>query len=157
MLARLLVGAFFIYMGLSKALDHPERFLNEVREYHLTTSPLLLNSIAVALPWFEVFCGLLLLAGIAVRGTSLVLAVLLICFTLAILHRALVIVHTQGVAFTAVKFDCGCGTGVVVTWHKLLENTFLILAALWLFAGRGRKLCVRYSLFEARRPPLPVS
>ena len=35
--------------------------------------PVLLNSIAAALPWFEVVCGGLLLAGVAVRGSALIL------------------------------------------------------------------------------------
>jgi uncharacterized membrane protein YphA (DoxX/SURF4 family) len=66
-LARWLLGAVFLYMGLNKAL-HPVEFLKMVRQYDLVQSSLLLNSIAAALPWFEVFCGLLLLAGVAVDG-----------------------------------------------------------------------------------------
>jgi putative oxidoreductase len=150
-LARWLLGGLFIYMGLSKAL-HPVEFLKLVREYHLTANSLLLNAIAVALPWFEVFCGLLLLAGIAVRGTVLVLGVMLICFTLAVLHRALAIAGAQGLPFSAVKFDCGCGNGEIFSWRKLLENSFLILLSLWLLAGRGRQLCLRFGLFERREP-----
>jgi putative oxidoreductase len=149
-LARWLLGALFIYMGLSKAL-HPADFLKLAREYHMTTSPLLLNSIAAALPWFEVFCGLLLLAGIAVRGTVLVLTVLLICFSLAVLRRALAI-SAHGLPFAEVKFDCGCGNGEVFAWKKLLENSLLILLSLWLLAGRGRRLCARFSLFGRRQP-----
>jgi putative oxidoreductase len=151
-LARWLLGALFIYMGLSKAL-HPVEFLKLVREYHLTANSLLLNSIAVALPWFEVFCGVLLLAGIAVRGTVLVLTVMLACFTLAVLHRALAIADAQGLPFSAVKFDCGCGNGETFAWRKLLENSFLILLAIWLLAGRGHRFCVSYNLFRPRQNP----
>ena len=70
-LARWWLGCVFIYMGLNKALPHPEYFLKLVRQYDMVTSPLLLNSIGAALPWFEVFCGLLLLVGVAVRGSAL--------------------------------------------------------------------------------------
>ena len=70
----------FLYMGMSKAVD-PVNFLKLLRQYDLTQSSLVLNSLASALPWFEVFCGLLLLAGVAVRGTALTLLLMLLPFT----------------------------------------------------------------------------
>ena len=78
-LVRWVLGGIFVYMGLSKAL-HPEMFLKLLRQYNLTGNSLLLNSIAAGLPWLEVFCGLLLLAGIAVRGSALLLLLMLIPF-----------------------------------------------------------------------------
>ena len=71
-LARWVLGAVFLHMGLNKAL-HPVDFLKLLRQYDFVQSSLLLNSMAAALPWFEVFCGLLLLLGVAVRGTALTL------------------------------------------------------------------------------------
>jgi putative oxidoreductase len=142
---RWFLGAFFVYLGLKKGLD-PAAFLKLVRQYDLVQTPLLLNSIAATLPWFEVFCGVLLLAGIAVRGTALILVGILIPFTAAVWHRALVLQGGQGIPFCAVKFDCGCGAGEEFICRKLLENAGLIVLALWLLAGRGRFLAVRYSL-----------
>ena len=49
--ARWWLAGVFIVMGLHKALPHPQVFLNLVRQYHLVTSPILLNSIGAALPW----------------------------------------------------------------------------------------------------------
>lgn len=144
-LGRLLLGGLFIYMGLSKAL-HPADFLKQVHAYELLNTPLILNSIAGALPWFEVFCGLLLLAGVAVRGTVLLVIAMLVPFTLAVLKRAIAVAAAQGLSFWAVKFDCGCGTGEVVIWQKLIENTLLILIAVWVLSGRGRRFCARFSL-----------
>lgn len=142
---RLLLGGLFIYMGLSKAL-HPADFLKQVHAYQLVNAPFILNSIAGTLPWFEVFCGLLVLAGVAVRGTVLVVIAMLVPFTLTVLKRAFAVATAQGVSFWAVKFDCGCGTGEVVIWQKLIENTVLILIAFWLLSGRGRGFCARFSL-----------
>jgi uncharacterized membrane protein YphA (DoxX/SURF4 family) len=147
-LARWLVGAAFLYMGLNKAL-HAVDFLKLLRQYDLTQSSLVLNSIAAALPWFEVFCGLLLLSGIAVRGTALTLLAMLMPFTWVVLHRALLLESAQNIPFCAVKFDCGCGTGEEFICRKLLENFLLLLLTGWLLAGRGRQLSLRFSLLKS--------
>ncbi len=144
-LARWLIGGLFIYMGLKKALD-PVAFLKLVRQYEMTTSPLVLNSIAATLPWFETFCGLLLVAGVAVRGTALMLLAMLVPFTAVVWHRALGIAAAKALPFCAVKFDCGCGMGEVFICSKLAENIALILLAAWMLRGSGRKLCARFSL-----------
>lgn len=144
--ARWIVGGLFIYMGLNKGL-HPVDFLKLTRDYNLVTTPLLLNSIAAALPWFEVFCGLMLVAGIAVRGTSLVLVAMLVPFTLMVLRRALQIADIQQIAFCAVKFDCGCGTGEVYICRKLVENSLLTVLCLWLMTGVGNRLAVRFAFW----------
>ena len=147
-LARWLLGALFIYMGFSKAL-HPEQFLKLLRQYDVVQTPLLLNSIAAALPWFEVFCGALLLAGVAVRGAALVVVAMLVPFTLLVLKRALALHAAQAIPFCAVRFDCGCGTGEVWICGKLAENCLLICLSFWLLTGHGRQLCARYNLMKA--------
>jgi uncharacterized membrane protein YphA (DoxX/SURF4 family) len=148
-LGRWWLGAVFIYMGLNKALPHPEHFLELVRQYHLVSNSFLLNSIAAALPWFEVYCGLLLLLGVAVRGSGLVIAGMLVPFTLMVLRRALDIAADKAISFCAVKFDCGCGAGEVLICHKLVENSVLLLLSAWMLTGHGRALCLRFSLFRA--------
>jgi len=148
LLARWLLGAVFLYMGLGKAL-HPVDFLKLLRQYDLTESSLLLNSIAATLPWFEVFCGLLLLAGIAVRGTALTLMVMLVPFTGLVLHRALLLQSALAIPFCAVKFDCGCGGGTEFICRKLLENVLLIMMAAWLLSGRGRRFSMRFDLIKS--------
>jgi uncharacterized membrane protein YphA (DoxX/SURF4 family) len=150
-LARWILGALFVYMGLSKAL-HPEYFLKLVRQYEMVTSSFLLNSIAAALPWFEIFCGLVLLAGVAVRGTALVLTLMLIPFTVVVLRRALAIAAAQHLPFCAVKFDCGCGGGEVNICRKIFENCALVLLSGWLIVRRNHRFCARFSLFPALAP-----
>ena len=146
-LVRWVLGSLFVYMGLKKALD-PAGFLALVRQYDMVSTPFVLNSIAAALPWFEVFCGFLLLAGVAVRGTAVVLVAMLVPFTLLILKRALAVATAQGLAFCMVKFDCGCGNGEVFIGNKLMENCLLILFACWLISGASRKLSLRFSLLQ---------
>ena len=148
-LARWTLGGIFLYMGLKKAM-HPEEFLKLIRQYDMVHTPFLLNSLAAGLPWFEAFCGLLLLTGIAVRGTALTLVAVLIPFTWLVFRRALALESLRAIPFCAVKFDCGCGAGEVFICGKLAENFLLILVSCWLLSGSGRAFCARHALFSAK-------
>jgi uncharacterized membrane protein YphA (DoxX/SURF4 family) len=150
-LARWVLGAVFLYLGLNKAL-HPVDFLKLVRQYELVQSPLLLNAIAAALPWFEMFCGLLLLAGVAVRGAAAMVVLMLVPFTAVVIRRALALQASRHIPFCAVKFDCGCGTGEVLACRKVLENLVFLGLSLWLLGGYGRKFCLRHALRRGRHP-----
>lgn len=144
-LARWLIGALFVYMGLNKAL-HPIEFLKLVRQYDILHHHLLLNLVASSLPWFEIFCGLLLLLGVAVRGASVMLVAMLIPFTVVVFLRALAMQKSGGLPFCAIKFDCGCGSGEVLICRKLAENFLLTAVSVTLVFWRSHKLGLRPSL-----------
>ena len=146
LVARVILGIGFLYLGWNKA-SHPVEFLKLVRQYDLVQNHVALDFIAAVLPWFEVFCGLLLLAGVAVRGTALVCVGMLVPFTWMVFRRAMALKAAGGIPFCAVKFDCGCGTGEEYICGKLLQNGLLILLGVWLVTGQGRKFCLRYRLF----------
>lgn len=136
LLIRWAIGAVFIYMGASKAFD-PVAFLKLVHQYNLTENYWLLNAIAAMLPWFEIFCGILLALGVAVRGTALVMILMLVPFTWVVFQHALEIQSASHIAFCAVKFDCGCGNGEVFICRKLAENFVLVILLAWLmFKGK---------------------
>jgi hypothetical protein len=137
-LARLILGGVFLYTGLAKGLV-PVDFLKLLREYGLVETPLLLNSMAVTLPWLEVLCGLLLLAGIAIQGTALLSLSMLLPFTAVVWQRALAIQAATGTAFCGIRFDCGCGTGEVNICRKLLENGVLVACGLFLVLVRRHR------------------
>jgi putative oxidoreductase len=154
LLARLALGGVFIYMGVHK-LGHPIEFLKQVHLYHMLpeTPPYYLNATAIVLPWLEIFCGTLLIVGWAIRGASLQMLVMLSVFTPAILLRALAIHDEKGTPFMDIAFDCGCGSGVVITWKKLIENASLWLLALYaLFSGSRR---FTLAMLMERRKPYP--
>ena len=131
--ARLILGAVFVALGAIKASD-PVAFLKMLHAFDLVHAPLLANPIAAVLPWFEIACGLFLLSGVCARGAALVLLVLLLGFTGAIVWRAVLLQGASQVAFCALRFDCGCGTGEVRVCAKLAENALLSLLAglVWL-------------------------
>jgi uncharacterized membrane protein YphA (DoxX/SURF4 family) len=147
LLARCFLGGMFLYMGLNKAL-HPVEFLKLVRQYDMLHHHLLLNFVASTLPWFEIFCGLLLLLGVAVRGAAVMLVAMLVPFTLAVLSRALDLHAAGGLPFCAIKFDCGCGAGEVFICRKLAENVLLIALSSALIFWQSQRLCLRHSLFK---------
>ena len=144
-LARVFVGGLFIYMGIAKAIK-PDAFLTLVRQYDMVTIPWVLNSIAAALPWFEIFCGILLVAGVAVRGTALMMLLMLAPFTWIVLRRALTMSAAQALPLCAIEFDCGCGNGITPICPKLVENCFLMFLSAWFLAGKGRQFALRFSL-----------
>jgi uncharacterized membrane protein YphA (DoxX/SURF4 family) len=149
LLIRWLLGFLFLYMGLNKAL-HPVDFLKLVRQYDMLHWHILLNLVASLLPWFEVFCALLLLAGVAVRGAALLLMMMLIPFTVVVIRRALAIQAAAGLPFCAIRFDCGCGMGEVLICGKIVENTLLTLLSIALLFCRRSGLSLRYSLTRIR-------
>ena len=104
--------------------------------------------IAAVLPWLEILCGCLLIAGIAVRGSSLVTLCLLILFTALVWQRALAIHQAKSIALCAVRFDCGCGAGEVLACRKLVENSVLILFSALLLLVRADRWTLRYELVK---------
>ena len=139
--ARAILGAAFIYLGVMKALD-PVGFLKLVRQFDLLPQPFALNVVAALLPWFEIFCGSLLLAGIRPRATALVSLVLLTAFTSLVALRALTIFRGGALPFCGIRFDCGCGAGEVLICTKLAENAALCLLALAVLFRPNRRYCL---------------
>lgn len=126
--ARIVLGAVFVYMGLVKVVD-PVAFLKLVRAYGVVQAAPALNVIAALLPWFEVFCGIVLVVGFKVRAAALLQLLLLVGFTGMIAVRGIALGQADAVPWWTVRFDCGCGSGEVQVGLKLLENAGLILLA----------------------------
>lgn len=78
----LLMGGLMIWASVSK-LAHPTEFLASLLAYQLPVRPLLLKGLAMALPWIELLCGLLLLANFWTAGALLFCRFLFSSFLLA--------------------------------------------------------------------------
>jgi uncharacterized membrane protein YphA (DoxX/SURF4 family) len=141
LVARAILSLTFAYLGAMKAAD-PIGFLKLVRQFEMIQSPMALNFVAAVLPWFEVFCGLLLLAGIGRRGTALLMLAMLLSFTTAVALRAFEIHRAGGQAFCAIRFDCGCGAGNILICAKLVENTALAFLAVAVLMTRSQRYCL---------------
>ncbi len=148
-IARLYAGLTLLIYGLPKLVE-PSDLLKSTHTYGIlpTQPPLFLNLTAVALPWLEILAGAAILLSPLRRGASTLSTVVLVVFTSAILMRTFAIMDAESLAFTEVAFDCGCGSGVVVIWEKMIFNSSLILACV--VAGFSRRKAAPLT------PPSPI-
>jgi uncharacterized membrane protein YphA (DoxX/SURF4 family) len=129
--ARILLGLVFLLYGFDKIL-RPDDFARAIDNYGLLPE-LLVNLVAVTLPWVECLCGLLLLFGQWVRSAALVSAFLLCVFIVA-------------VSITLVRgldIECGCFNtqgGRRVGLKLLAEDILLLVAALVLIRKGGDRI-----------------
>ena len=144
LVARLVLGATFVWLGALKAGD-PVQFLKLLRQYELVSesNPMLLNVFAAVVPWLEMWCGLLLLLGVAVRGTAVTVLALLTTFLVAIAVRGAALARQGGTPLCAVAFDCGCGSGIENVCSKLLQDCALWLLAWVALLSRSRRFCLQ--------------
>ena len=159
LLARLGVGGMFAYLAYMKLRD-PINFLKVTHVYGVVPpdQPLLLNLIAVALPWLEMACAAALVLGVARRGAALLVTGMLLFFTPMLAIHAWHLQTAPGSAFAtfcAVNFDCGCGTGPQFICRKLAENIALLLGALIALFSTSRRFCLG-SLLTRRRAEQPA-
>lgn len=152
LIMRLVLGGTFLYMGIKKIAD-PITFLKQVNLYEMLPHDpsIFLNGTAIVLPWVEVICGVALLLGVYVRGAAALVVVMLGVFTPAIFLRAMGVMEAEGIGFTQVVFDCGCGKGEQIIWQKLLENSGLFVLAVLAVLSKSRRWCLA-QVFERRRP-----
>ncbi|MEK7670843.1 MAG: MauE/DoxX family redox-associated membrane protein, partial [Bacteroidota bacterium] len=76
--SRLFVGFIFVLASINKIAD-PNAFAVSIANYKIIEPPLTLL-IATVLPWTELLCGLCLLFGIMMRGSSFLATIMLIVF-----------------------------------------------------------------------------
>lgn len=150
LIVRFALGAYFIYMGLSKVQD-PFAFLKLVRQYHMLpeTPAVFLNSVAVVLPWLEIIAGSALMLGFMCGGAAATISIMFAVFTPAIFLRALEI-QANGTPFLDIAFDCGCGGGPVIVWKKLLTNAALFIVSIVIMLSRSRRYCLDLRLDRYR-------
>ncbi|MCZ7604386.1 MAG: MauE/DoxX family redox-associated membrane protein [Melioribacteraceae bacterium] len=122
--AKFFIGYIFILAGIEKIAD-PSGFSESIENYQLLPN-IFINFFAIALPWIEVVCGILLIFNKHVKENSFIFISLMSAFTIMIFIAVL----------RGLDIDCGCfGTnnsqnvGIV----KIIENLGLIILGLYVF------------------------
>lgn len=129
LLLRLILGFIFIYAGGEKIYD-PDAFAQSISNYQLLNSFFTILT-AIILPWLEIFAGILLMCGAAVRENALIISTLLFVFIAAGIISLL----------RGLDIDCGCfgSASVKLGLQKIIENILLLAAGIILIiSGPGK-------------------
>ncbi len=125
LLVRIFIGLLFIVSSLEKIVD-PAAFAQSIANYKMLPGWLGIV-VATVFPWLELLCGLSVLFGALMRGSSLLLSAMLLVFTVAVL-----VALARGL-----DISCGCFTQDPtvgrIGWMKILQNTTLIVLTLFLY------------------------
>ena len=128
-LLRIILGLVFIYSGFVKIID-TSGFSNSIYNYKLMPD-LLINFLAIVLPWIELIAGLLLILGITIKENALIINSLLIVFIIAIVINL----------FRGLDINCGCfgtGNGTKIGIAKLIENSILLFIGILLMLSDSK-------------------
>ncbi len=131
---RLLLGLTFVAASAQKLAD-PALFEQAILNYKIISGwPAMF--IATVLPWMELLCGLAVLSGFYLRGSSLLLFTLLTTFTIAVITGLV----------RGLDISCGCFTldpeVSKIGWQKVLENLGLIITSIFLFFSQTRRFVI---------------
>ena len=120
---RFTIGGVFIWACHDKIID-PSKFAREISNYHVMPFGLE-NTVAIILPWLELFIGIGIIAGIYINANALLSGFLLILFNILV-FQAMV---------RGFNIECGCGLkeGQMVGYGKLFENFLLLLGCVFVF------------------------
>lgn len=121
-----LIGALFVYAGAVKVAD-PVAFARDIDNYKMLPWKVGV-SLALYLPWLEIFCGLALITRIFFRGSVFIVTSLMSVFIIAS-----VVAKARGL-----DVSCGCfghaSTYLNFSWHLVLD--FVLLGGLLLLWKR---------------------
>jgi putative oxidoreductase len=112
LLFRLYLGGIFVYASMYK-ISFPGEFAQSVASYQIVPH-WGVNLMAVIMPWLELICGILLIAGIRSKAAAAIIGGMLTIFALAI--------------FTALVRDipvgCGCFQAVAdpISWKTFARD-----------------------------------
>lgn len=131
-LARITSAGTLIYYAIEKIID-PVSFFKAIREYNLISDELypILNLVVSAIPITEALAAFCLITGLWRRAAGIIVSGLIALFSIAILLRTFNIMAEQNISFAEVEFDCGCGSGEVIIWQKIIMNIALIVIILF--------------------------
>lgn len=129
LVCRILLGGILIFASWDK-IHHPHLFARMVADYQLLP-PLLVNPLALILPWLEVITGTMLILGIWIPATATLTAGMMLVFIIGMVQALL----------RGLDMDCGCfsttsGTDPITVQRILLDVLFLFMAVRLYFVSR---------------------
>jgi uncharacterized membrane protein YphA (DoxX/SURF4 family) len=116
---RLVLGGVFVLASLSK-IAYPAEFAENVAGFMMVPT-WGVNLTGIIMPWAELVAGLFLILGIRTRASAVVIGGLLVMFLVGLILNI----------FKGTPINCGCfeSVGEPIGWHKVIEDTLLLLMA----------------------------
>ncbi len=129
---RVIIGGLFIYASLDKIL-HPLDFAKAVDNYRMLP-PVMVNILAILIPWVEIICGIALIIGFFSDGAVLSITILLLIFIIAMVQATI----------RGIDTGCGCfkvtGETSKVGWARIGEDILILLATINIIFFKYRKI-----------------
>ena len=141
---RIVVGIIFIWASYNKVLD-PSGFAIIIQNYKILPA-WLINPAAIILPWIEILCGLFLVTGFFVKGSLLIVNLLMLIFAAAITINI----------YRGIDINCGCFTLTPVVaksmYYYLLRDLCFLCTGVGIFFFKI-KMCPKesYKIFTFRK------
>ena len=119
---RWVLGVIFIYASIDKII-YPSAFSEAISNYRLFPD-VVINFLAIWLPWLELVTGLFLITGIWIKGNALILSILSLTFGII-----------TGIAiFRGLDISCGCFSLThdqkSIQWTHIVQNFGLLVMSL---------------------------
>ena len=138
---RFYIRGLFIYASMYK-INYTAEFAETIASYQIVPY-MAVNIMAVVLPWIELICGVLLIAGIRARAAVVFIGLMMTMFTLAIFINLM----------RGASISCGCfhTMGEKISWSTLMRDIiWSIMTVHILFFDRAFHLEDRFSfIFKA--------
>lgn len=126
---RLVLGGVFIYAAVYKIAE-PEDFARSIYNYRMLPEGTI-NLMAIIMPWLELICGIFIIIGSLVRGSAVLIGLMLLVFIIAI-SSAL----ARGLDISCGCFKVGEG-GRLVGLTTLVEDILMVAAVAVILAFGG--------------------
>ena len=143
-LARLALGALFIFSGVVK-LNDPQAFAFAIKGFKLVESHTLISQATFSIPWTEILIGVLLVLGLWTRAAAGAMLVMLVVFTGAVVS----------VIARDIDTTCGCFgkfMGSKIDGSTITRNAVLLLLTFAVFFNKGGWLTLDSRLKQRQRP-----
>lgn len=123
---RIIVGGFFIYASLDKLMNQ-EEFAKAIYNYKFLPTGLI-NIFAIVLPYLELITGLLLIAGIYLRGSSMLIAIMLVMFIIALTQA-----YARGLDINCACFSLENPDQKSDIFNRIIEDILLLAATIIIY------------------------
>lgn len=131
---RWIFGLIFIYASIHKIAD-PIAFSETIYNYQVLPD-VLINPLAIWLPWLELFAGLSLIIGVWIKGGALIISILSMAFAIVV---GSAVVRRLDIA-------CGCfyssDTEEIIEWTYMAQDLCLLIMGIPVLFFDKRKYVV---------------